>query len=795
MATQPIRVLLVEDSEDDYALLRGMLRSQRHLAFDIKWVSRYEDALAAMIPGRHDVYVIDLRLGSRTGLDLMREAQGRGCATPMILLTGQAQEDTDELALRAGATDYLTKARMDGPMLVRSIRYALERTRVTSELRRSEERYALAVNAAGDGLWDWNLGSQELYVSERWKRLLGCEDVEFGTSPEEWFRRVHRDDADSLRTAIKSHLDGRTPHFEIECRMRHESGTHRWMLVRGKGIWDPRGVPARVSGTLTDIMDRKEAERRRAARYSVIGALAESPTLSGALLRILQTVFEGDGWSTGALWTLDREAEALRCTYAWPTSPADGPGPAGGRRTVTVRRGEGRLGAAWATGRPRWDTPGQTAGAAPNGEPAGVPPGPRSAVAFPVLFAGEVTGVIELSCAGTREPDADTLDVLGTLGRQIGHLSARKQSEEGFRKFVDASPTAILTVNGDGHIASVNVKAEEMFGYAHGEMTGMTAEALVPSRLRSQGGPPRSGTRILGVRPTRSVSIPQSLSGLRKDGTEFPAEISLCPMETLDGLVIMALVTDITDRQQAQESLSQTAKELARSNAELEQFAYVASHDLQEPLRMVASYTQLLVERYRERLGPDVDPDAEEFVRYAKEGVTRMQDLIRDLLAYSRIGADHKTMAAVSLEAPLRTVLGNLQATIAENQAEVTWDPLPTIQAVPVQMVQLLQNLIGNALKFRRLEPPRIHVSAKRSGDEWVVSVRDNGIGMEPNETERIFVIFQRLHTRDAYAGSGIGLAICKKIVERHGGRIWAESEPRAGSTFRFTLPIAGDGA
>ncbi len=239
------------------------------------------------------------------------------------------------------------------------------------------------------------------------------------------------------------------------------------------------------------------------------------------------------------------------------------------------------------------------------------------------------------------------------------------------------------------------------------------------------------------------------------------------------------------ERRQAQDELAKRVQELAQSNAELEQFAYVASHDLQEPLRMVASYTELLAERYRGKL----DEQADKYIQYATSGALRMQTLIQDLLAFSRVGRRGMERKSTDCAAVLEGVLRSLSAAIESNGAKISQEQLPTVMANPIQLGQVFQNLIANAIKFRGTTAPEIHIAAERHGEEWVISVADNGIGIAPEHGSEIFTVFNRLHTHEEYPGNGIGLSICKKIIEQHGGKIWLEPHAGPGATFRFTLP------
>jgi PAS domain S-box-containing protein len=309
---------------------------------------------------------------------------------------------------------------------------------------------------------------------------------------------------------------------------------------------------------------------------------------------------------------------------------------------------------------------------------------------------------------------------------------------------------------------------------------------LFPDTIRAVAGVPlSSGSRVTGVLALSYADADRRF-GEQEMGllTRF-ADLASVALD--NAWLHDSARRELAARERTERELAALVEELQRSNAELEQFAYVASHDLQEPLRMVSSYTQLLARRYRDQL----DADADEFIAYAVDGANRMQILINDLLQYSRVGTRGKVLAPTDTGGVFEAACANLRRAIEEIGAEVTSGELPVVMGDDVQLVQLFQNLIGNAIKFRGEEPPKVYVAAERRGGEWLFSVSDNGIGLEPEFRERIFVIFQRLHGRTEYDGTGIGLAVCKKIVERHGGKIWVESELGEGSTFYFTLPSA----
>ena len=372
----------------------------------------------------------------------------------------------------------------------------------------------------------------------------------------------------------------------------------------------------------------------------------------------------------------------------------------------------------------------------------------------------------------------------------IRDISVRKSAErhlaqmEGrYRGLLEAAPDAMVVVNQAGEIVLLNVQAEKQFGYRRDELLGQKVKNLIPEGFAER--LIADSTRSAAEALAQQIGTGIELIGRRKNGSDFPIELMLSPLESTEGILVTAAIRDITLRKKGEADLLNKVEELKLSNDELGQFAYIASHDLQEPLRMVASYTQLLSRRYKGKL----DSDADEFIAFAVDGASRMQRLIQDLLAYSRVGTKGQELLNTSSEESLERALINLRGAIEASGALVTHDPLPPVAADEMQLIQLFQNLVGNAIKYQSPGIPKVHISAMQNGGgKWMFAVKDNGLGIDPQYFEKIFGMFQRLHKREEFAGTGIGLAICKKIVERHGGSISVESQPGQGSTFSFAL-------
>lgn len=411
-----------------------------------------------------------------------------------------------------------------------------------------------------------------------------------------------------------------------------------------------------------------------------------------------------------------------------------------------------------------------------------------------VLFAPMTIKEKTIGILGLANKPEDFTENDARMATAFGELAAvalmNKWAEEALieerdraKNYLDIAGVIIVIIDSDQKVSLINKKGCGILGYEEKEIIGENwFDTFIPKRKRDEVKAAFKKLMDGEIKPVEYFENPI----LTKDKEERIIAWHNIFLRDEDSKIIATLSSgeDITERKKTDDKLRRLTSELKRSNADLQQFAYTASHDLQEPLRVVAGFVRLLEKRYKDKL----DEKAHEFIDYTVDGVTRMQMLIKDLLAYSQVSTKGHIFKTTNCSVALEEAIWNLHTAIEVSSTEITYDLLPTVIGDYSQLIRLFQNLIGNAIKFRGSEPLKIHISAEQKENEWVFSVKDNGIGIDPKFFDRIFVIFQRLHTRDEYDGTGIGLSICKKIVERHGGKIWVESEHGKGSTFYFSL-------
>jgi PAS domain S-box-containing protein len=632
---------------------------------------------------------------------------------------------------------------------------------VERALRESERNLSEAQRIAHLGSWEMDVATGESRWSDEFFRICGYEPGAFEPTMERGLQLIHPDDREDAQAVLEAAIEARTP-YRVEKRIVRPDGEVRDVLASGEFVYDDAGRPVKLVGTFLDITERKRAEEALRASERRLDRMLQ--TLVDGVVRV-----NGEGQITYANPAAERilemrreEIEGRNCGELSGCQIDEGGDPLplqrlplaqalGHRRDV-----EGmEYGLQLSTGERKW----LSVNAAPLVDESGAVYG--AIASFRDVTQRKWTEEA-LRESEERYKEAERIAHFGSWEMDIATGESRWSDE--FFRICGYEP------------GSITPNSEIGFQIIHPEDRDRAARQV--NATIETGTPYDIEKRI--VRPDGVVRWVRSIGEVVRDGEGNPVKL-------------VGSFHDITERQRAQEAIARYAVELERSNRELEQFAYVISHDLQEPLRMVSGYLRLLKQRYQGVF----DVDGHQFIAYAVDGAERMQEMIRAMLDLSRVETRGQEPAPTDAQAVLERTLKVLGSTIEETEARVTYDHLPTVLADRAQLAQVFQNLIANGIKFRRPGvPPRVHVSAEwvGDGDGWRFAVADNGIGLDLAHEERIFQIFQRLHTEEEYPGTGIGLALCKRIVERHGGRIWVEAEPGAGAVFHFTLPGQEEG-
>ena len=620
------------------------------------------------------------------------------------------------------------------PLAINAFREATDVVTAQAASRENERRLRLALEAGRMGTWEYDLVTGVVRWSPEIERMHGIPEGSFNGTFEAYQSDLHPEDRDWVLEKIQTNVARGSEH-KLLYRIVRPDGAVRWLEAFGTFLHDTAGKPIRLIGVCSDVTERVESEQARNALriQRMLEGIGDSFAVYDDKWNVL---FANQAATAGS----GKKPADIIGKNVWELAPEAVGTPIYRALLRVVETGRAATFEEYYEPQRRW----------------------LDVHAYPVPETGIAVYTRDITARRNEQAQQARLTQHGELRAEVaGALAAGRD----LRGMLQACCEAI--------VRQLDVASARIW---------LVDEAGGRSEVRASAGRDAEAEGLVSLAENPLVVGERRVGVMAAYGAAALAEDTLVALASVGDAIAQGV-----ERRKAELALEERARDLARSNGDLEQFAYVASHDLQEPLRMVASYVQLIERRYRDKL----DANAREFIGFAVEGVTRMRRLIEDLLAYSRVGTRGRALAPVDVGAVVDTAEKNLEQAVAESGAQITKDELPLVLADEGQLTQVFQNLIGNAIKFRRDETPRVHVGGRREGNDWVFSVRDNGIGIEREYFDRIFVIFQRLNPREIYPGTGIGLAITKKIVERHGGRIWVDSTPGEGSTISFSIPAA----
>lgn len=735
MTSNEIKVLFVDDSSEDVYIIRELLKD---ITTEFKFFHEpsLNSALELIQKEKFDCVLLDLNLPDSSGTDTLKSVLKQCPELPIVVLTILDDEDMAIQSLHDGAQDYLVKGKITGEIVSRSIRYAIERKKVENALIENEKKYRNIVDTTLEGLWVIDTEGITTYVNKQLVEMLGYTEGEILGQP--FFNFVDGYILNDAKQFFERRKKGIKDRYDF--RFIKKDSSILWVIVSASPIFDENGKFTGAIGLLTDITERKLMEQ------SLERSIKEWDSTFNAI--------------SDTVCIVDLNGEITRCNDA--------------AKILFKTTCEEDI-----IGKNCWEI---------------LTCPPDRLEVCPILKAKESKKRETLTVQVNNKWYQSSLDpIIDSEGNIIGgvHIISDitkykvsqeelKESEQLYRTITEYSNDMIWTLDTEGHFTFFNKRAEQISGYKLKEMKSTYFGSLVIKQDLD---------KVIDLfHSTLNGQYQQyEVTFINKYNKHITLSVNAAPIYS-KGKIIGTISSgrDITETVKYAKELKILNEKLETSNKELQDFAYIASHDLQEPLRSIYSFTELMARRYKNKL----DPDADKFIDYIISGTRRMQDMIDDLLALSRVGTRGKELLPTNVSDILNSVFKSLHSMIERNNATITIDDMPIINADSFQLTQLFQNLIDNAIKFRREENPNIHISAKQENGEYIFSVKDNGIGISEKDSKKLFKAFTRLHSRDKYPGTGIGLVICKRIVERHKGRMWLESKLGEGTTFYFTIPI-----